>query len=98
MCLERTLCAPQRRQSWRDTLSSGVTAMMATEQAGSPVLNRGGLAIDLRSRLVTVDGREIQLSPKEYDLLTLLTRNHGKVMTHRQIMTQVWGYAGDPCG
>ncbi len=69
---------------------------MANEQAGSPVLQCGGIAIDLSSRIVTVDGREIHLSPKEYDLLTLLTRNHGKIMTHRQIMTEIWGYAGDP--
>ena len=69
---------------------------VATAEAGSPVLQCGGLAIDLSRRQVTVDGREIHLSPKEYDLLTLLTRNHGKIMTHRQIMTEIWGYAGDP--
>lgn len=49
------------------------------------------LRIDLVSRMVYVDGEEIHLTPKEYDLLRLLATHPGKVMTHRAILNAVWG-------
>ncbi len=52
-----------------------------------------GLLIDLEKRLVARDGVAVKLTPREYDLLTLLARNAGKVMTHRQLLTAVWGPA-----
>ena len=52
-----------------------------------------GLVIDADRRLVTRDGEPVKLTPREYDLLTLLARNAGKVMTHRQLLTAVWGPA-----
>ena len=57
----------------------------------------GGLEVDMARRLVRVDGAAVTLSPREYDLLTLLVRNAGRVMTHRQLLTTVWGpaHAGD---
>jgi two-component system KDP operon response regulator KdpE len=58
-----------------------------------PVLTFGGLAIDLTRRYVTVDGREIKLTPTEYELLRILVVNAGKVLTHRQLMRTVWGPA-----
>jgi len=58
-----------------------------------PVLKADGLAIDRERRLVTRDARAIRLTPREYDLLTLLAQNAGRVMTHRQILTAVWGPA-----
>ena len=53
----------------------------------------GPLAIDLAARRVTRDGAEIHLTPIEYDLLCALARHRGKVMTHRQLLNQVWGAA-----
>ncbi len=57
------------------------------------VLRVGGLEIDLPRHRVTLEGAEIDLSPKEFALLTTLARHAGKVMTHRQILTAVWGIA-----
>jgi two-component system KDP operon response regulator KdpE len=51
----------------------------------------GSLFIDLVNRRVFVDDDEIHLTPKEYDLLRLLATHPGKVMTHRAILTEVWG-------
>jgi two-component system KDP operon response regulator KdpE len=56
----------------------------------------GALAIDLANRRVTLEGDEVHLTPKEYDLLRLLATNPGKVMTHRTLLSKVWGpeYSG----
>jgi two-component system KDP operon response regulator KdpE len=53
----------------------------------------GALSIDFEHREVRVGGAVLALSPREYDLLTLLARHHGKVITHRQLLTTVWGPA-----
>ena len=50
-----------------------------------------GLLVDLAHRMVYADGREIYLTPIEYDLLSELTRNAGKVLTHRELLQRVWG-------
>ena len=52
-----------------------------------------GLAVDLLKRLVTRDGAPIKLTPKEYELLAILVRNAGRVVTHPQILNAVWGPA-----
>ena len=52
-----------------------------------------GLVIDGEKRLVTREGLPVKLTPREYDLLSLLARNAGRVMTHRQLLTAVWGPA-----
>ena len=49
------------------------------------------LVIDFSARRVTVNGKEVKLSKIEYDLLRLLARHAGKVLTHRQILREVWG-------
>lgn len=59
----------------------------------TPVVSVGGLEIDVPRRRVTWQGAEVNLSPKEFDLLAFLTRHVGKVVTHRQILTAVWGPA-----
>jgi two-component system KDP operon response regulator KdpE len=59
--------------------------------ASEPVFREGGLCVDLTRRLVTVDEREIQLTPTEYDLLRILVMNAGKVLTHGQLLHKVWG-------
>ena len=52
-----------------------------------------GLVIDTEKRLVTRDGEPVKLTPREYDLLCGLALNSSKVMTHRQLLTAVWGPA-----
>jgi two-component system KDP operon response regulator KdpE len=52
-----------------------------------------GLSIDATRRLVTRNGVPIRLTPKEYDLLVLLARHAGRVVTHRTLLTSVWGPA-----
>jgi two-component system, OmpR family, KDP operon response regulator KdpE len=52
-----------------------------------------GLTIDMDKRLVTRDGVPIRLTPREYDLLCVLARSAGRVMTHGQILTALWGPA-----
>jgi len=59
----------------------------------APVLEIGGLRMDLDRHQVTREDREIRLTPIEYKLLTLLARHPGKVLTHRQILKEVWGPA-----
>ena len=56
-----------------------------------PVLQVDRLRMDLSRRLVTIADQEISLTPTEYDLLRLLLQNAGKVLTHRQLLRQVWG-------
>jgi two-component system KDP operon response regulator KdpE len=61
------------------------------------VVSAPGLEIDLARRTVTVGGEEVHLTPKEFDLLRALARNRGRLMTHRQLLSAVWGpgYADD---
>ncbi len=59
--------------------------------AGDPILEAGPLKVDLARREVTVDGRDVRLTPTEFKLLALLARHAGKVLTHRQILKEVWG-------
>ena len=55
------------------------------------VFTSDDLMVDLTRRVVTVAGREVQLTPTEYDLLRVLVTNAGKVLTHRQLLREVWG-------
>ncbi len=61
--------------------------------AGSQVMQFGELKIDLASRVVTRGETELHLTPIEYKLLALFAQNAGKVLTHRQILSDVWGPA-----
>jgi two-component system KDP operon response regulator KdpE len=70
-----------------------VALRRAASPTAEPVFTTGELAVDLARRLVTVGGREIQLTPTEYDLLRVLVTHAGKVLTHRQLLRQVWGVA-----
>jgi len=59
----------------------------------TPVFHSGGLTVDLVRRLVSVEAGEVRLSPKEYELLRYLVQHAGRVVTHRQILAEVWGPA-----
>ena len=56
-------------------------------------LEVGDLFLDISRRQVRLAGKEIQLTPTEFDLLKVLMENHGRVMTHRQLIHRVWGTA-----
>jgi two-component system KDP operon response regulator KdpE len=58
---------------------------------GSATYTIGGLTIDLARHKVILNGKEITLTPTEFDLLKALAQNAGKVMTHRHLIHQVWG-------
>ncbi len=63
------------------------------QQGTPPVVEAGDLRIDLVKRLVTRGGQPVRLSPREYDLLARLVEGGGRVLTHRQLLTAVWGPA-----
>jgi two-component system KDP operon response regulator KdpE len=58
-----------------------------------PVYVHGGLTVDLARRRVMVDGTEIRLSRKEFEILRLLVSNAGRVLTHQHLLREVWGPA-----
>jgi two-component system KDP operon response regulator KdpE len=62
-------------------------------ESPEPVFRVGGLEVDRARRLVRVNGVEARLSPKQYRLLHMLVVNAGKVVTHRQLLAEVWGPA-----
>ena len=62
-------------------------------QSPEPVYRVDGLEVDLEHRRVFVLGNEVQLTATEYDLLRLLVTHAGKVLTHNQILRQMWGPA-----
>ena len=57
----------------------------------SPVFRAGDLEVDLTARVVKLRGREVKLTATEYSLLRLFVQHAGKVLTHRQILKEVWG-------
>lgn len=65
------------------------------QQGEKAIFQTGGLSIDIVKRIVKVDGKEIKLSPKEYDILRVLAQHAGKVLTHQFLLKQVWGPAAD---
>lgn len=67
------------------------TLRRVSQAATEPVFRAGTLTVDLTRRLVTVDEEEVQLTPTEYDLLRMLVGNAGKVVTHSQLLAEVWG-------
>lgn len=70
-----------------------VLRRMAAEPDVNPQaeISVSDLHIDLINRIVKVEGEEVHLTPKEYDLLRLLATHPGKVMTHRAILSAIWG-------
>lgn len=63
----------------------------APERAGDAPIELGDFLVDASAHTVTVCGRPVHLTPKEFDLLLLFARNAGKVLTHRALLTAVWG-------
>ena len=69
----------------------------AASNVDEPTISVDGLEIDLAARTVRRDGRDVHLTPTEYDLLRILARNRGRLLTHRALLSEVWGpqYADD---
>jgi two-component system KDP operon response regulator KdpE len=65
------------------------------QQGEKPVFHTGDLSVDLVKRIVKVEGKEVKLSPKEYDILRMLVQYAGKVLTHQFLMKQVWNDSTD---
>lgn len=63
------------------------------DEGAEAVVTVGDLTVDLVKRLVTRKGAPLRLSPREYDLLAQLVKGAGKVVTHKQLLTAVWGPA-----
>jgi two-component system KDP operon response regulator KdpE len=66
-------------------------AALGAAEVPDMVLAVGALRIDQARREVTIEGRDVRLTPLEFRLLVMLARNAGKVLTHRQILKEVWG-------
>lgn len=62
-----------------------------SSQKNDPVFQNGGLRIDYAAGCAYIDGEQVHLTPIEYKLLCLLSRNVGKVLTHNYILKEVWG-------
>ena len=65
------------------------------QQGEKPVFHTGDLSVDLVKRIVKVGGKEVKLSPKEYDILRMLVQYAGKVLTHQFLMKQIWNDSTD---
>jgi two-component system KDP operon response regulator KdpE len=61
------------------------------DQPESPLIEMGDFRIDIPARTVVVKNRDVHLTPKEFDLLVYLARHAGKVLTHRTLLSAVWG-------
>ena len=59
-------------------------------------LAAGGVRLDLRTRRATVDGREVELSAREFNLAEIFMRNAGQVLSREQLLDHVWGFDFDP--
>jgi two-component system KDP operon response regulator KdpE len=63
----------------------------ASQKTGDPIFTSGSLKVNLPSRLITLAGTEVQLTPTEYELLRVLVTHAGKVLTHHFLLREVWG-------
>lgn len=66
-------------------------AARSAQDAADSTFSVGDLQVDLASRQVVVAGQQVHLTPIEYRLLTTLIRHAGKLLTHRQLLNEVWG-------
>ncbi len=67
----------------------------SSEENASSTFVCDWLCVDYTRRRVTVDGRDVHLTPMEYQLLTLMIANRGRVLTHNYITKEIWGYETD---
>lgn len=65
------------------------------QQGERAIFQTGELSVDLVRRIVRLGGKDVKLSPKEYDILRILVQHAGKVITHQHLLRQVWGELAD---
>jgi two-component system, OmpR family, KDP operon response regulator KdpE len=76
----------------RELVARLQAALRRAGRAGDePAITVDGLELDLAARSVRRDGEEIHLTPIEFDLLRMLVRNRGRLLTHRMLLAEVWG-------
>ena len=91
-----TLAAKELQEGLSELMNGTASSLMVEMGEISPktflgdVIHCGALSIDLRLRRVIRDGKEIALTPKEFDILYFLARNRGEVFTKEQIYQAVW--------
>jgi two-component system, OmpR family, KDP operon response regulator KdpE len=68
-----------------------VAVRRSARQVDEPVFEVDDLKVDLARRLVTRTGQEVELTPTEYDIMKVLVQHAGRVLTHRQLLREVWG-------
>ena len=61
-------------------------------EAQRDVVTYGGLTVDFTGRLVYIDGKRVDMTPKEYDLFFYLVKNKGIALTREKLINEVWGY------
>jgi DNA-binding response OmpR family regulator len=82
--------------SFEELLARVRAQLRAPAQRAASVLEAGGVRIDLRTRRVEQDGREVQLTAREFELLAYLARHPDQVLSREQILNAVWGFDFDP--
>ena len=70
----------------------GAVLKRTAGQAADEILTFDGLSIDFTARRVSIDGQELDLSPKEYELLFYMVRNRGIALSREKLISDVWGY------
>ncbi|HEY8765409.1 MAG TPA: response regulator [Solirubrobacteraceae bacterium] len=63
----------------------------SAEAGGSPRLDLGRVVVDLADRSVLRDGEQVHLTPIEFEMVRVLAQHHGRLVTHRQLLQEVWG-------
>jgi len=82
--------------SFQEILARVRVRLRETPTADTTVLETGGISLDLRTRKVSVDGADIDLSAREFSLAETLMRHPGQVLSREQLLSIVWGYDFDP--
>ena len=80
--------------SWGSTarVNAVLSRRKAASQPQSQVMKFGGLEINIAARTVTVDGKKVELTPKEYDLLFYLVENRNIALSRDKLLSDIWGY------
>ena len=82
--------------SFQEVLARVRLRLRETPSADTTVLESGELRLDLRTRKVSVDGAEVDLSAREFAMTETLMRHPGQVLSREQLLSRVWGYDFDP--